>query len=93
MFADVETASENWNFLKYGSIGKHPICNPYIQGTTVSCDKNTHHAVDNTRYYRKHVQLQHHRPGRMTKACELGEYILCRWFFSYSCMSATGSQI
>ena len=38
VLVDVETENENLNFLKYGRIGKRPICNPYIQGTTVPCD-------------------------------------------------------
>ena len=37
MTVDVETESENWNFLKYGRIGKHPM-QSLIQGTTVPCD-------------------------------------------------------
>ena len=37
MLVDVETESENWNFLKYGTILK-TLCNRYIQGTTVPCD-------------------------------------------------------
>ena len=39
MLLDVESESENWNFLKYGRIG-NTLCNPYIQGTTVPCDTN-----------------------------------------------------
>ena len=29
MLVDVETESENWNFLKYGRIGKHPMQSLY----------------------------------------------------------------
>ena len=29
MSENVETESENWNFLKYGRIGKHPVQSLY----------------------------------------------------------------
>ena len=31
MLVDVETESENWNFLKYGRIGKHPMQSLYTR--------------------------------------------------------------
>ena len=31
MLLDVETESENWIFLKYGRIGKHPVQSPYTR--------------------------------------------------------------
>ena len=33
----IEIESENWNFLKYGRIGEHPMQSLY-QGTTIPCD-------------------------------------------------------
>ena len=33
MLIKIETESENWNFLKYGRIGKHP-----MQSLPVPCD-------------------------------------------------------
>ena len=36
MSVDVETESENWNFLKYGRIGKHPMQSLYTRyGSTL----------------------------------------------------------
>ena len=32
---DFETESENWNFLKYGRIGKHPMQPKYLQSKNI----------------------------------------------------------